>query len=74
MEDRYICRKALARKIPAIFALQDTDIGIYGGMSGESDKTVEAFLCGTLNLNPHAYCNHHNEVIHDCGHLHYGTD
>lgn len=52
----------------ARFALQDADIEICGGVQGDADEAVEAFLSGALNFNPNATCNHHHDHDHDCGH------
>ena len=52
----------------ARFALQDVDIEICGGVQGDADEAVEAFLSGTLDFNPNATCGHHHDHGHDCGH------
>ena len=55
----------------ARFALQDVDIEIYGGVSGDADEAVEAFVAGQLAFNPNACCSHHHhEEGHSCGHHH----
>ena len=54
----------------ARFALQDADIEIYGGVAGDADEAVEAFLSGVLNFNPDACCSHHHEGGHSCSHHH----
>ena len=54
----------------ARFALQDADIAIYGGVMGDADEAVEAFLSGALDFDPNACCNHHHEGGHSCGHHH----
>ena len=54
----------------ARFALQDADIEIYGGVMGDADEAVAAFLSGALNFNPDACCNHHHEDGHSCGNHH----
>ena len=51
----------------ARFALQDADIAIYGGVSGDADEAVEAFVSGVLNFDPNACCSHHHEGGHSCG-------
>lgn len=50
-------------------ALDEAGIKLYGGVSGNADKAVEAFLAGTLEYNPDVTCNHHGEHHHDgsCG-------
>ncbi len=57
----------------ARFALEDADIQIFGGVSGDADEAVESFLSGALSFNPNASCSHHHHD-HDhecsCGHHH----
>lgn len=55
----------------ARFALQDADIEIFGGVSGDADEAVEAFLSGGLSYDPEACCNHHHEEGHSCGDHHH---
>lgn len=50
----------------AQMALSDAGIQLYGGVSGEADDAVEAFLSGQLSYNPCVQCNHHNHT-HACG-------
>ena len=57
----------------ARFALQDADIEIFGGVSGDADEAVEAFAAGVLSFDPDACCNHHGEG-HSCGHDHHCGD
>ena len=38
----------------ARFALEDADIRIFGGVSGNADEAVELFLSGGLDFNPNA--------------------
>ncbi len=52
----------------ARFALQDADIEIYGGVSGDADEAAENFAAGLLRFDPHATCHHHHEGGHSCGH------
>ena len=51
----------------ARFALQDADIEVYGGVSGDADDAVEAFVSGALSFDPNACCSHHHEGGHSCG-------
>lgn len=53
----------------ARMALDAAGIKLYGGVSGEADQAVEAFLAGTLDYNPDVQCNHHGEHHHggNCG-------
>ena len=52
----------------ARFALEDADIQICGGVSGDADEAVENYLSGGLNFNPNASCSHHHhEHGHSCG-------
>lgn len=47
-------------------ALAEAGIQLYGGVTGEADKAVEAFLKQELKYNPDVECNHHGE-----GHEHH---
>lgn len=49
-------------------ALAAAGIKLYGGVSGEADKAVEAFLAGELAFNPDVQCTHHGEHHHDAEH------
>ena len=57
-------------------ALTEANIKLYGGVSGEADKAVEALLSGTLKFSPEANCDHHGEHHegacgeHGCGEHH----
>jgi len=51
-------------------ALEAAGIRLYGGVSGEADKAVEALLKGELNFNPDVHCGHHDHhhgEDHACG-------
>jgi predicted Fe-Mo cluster-binding NifX family protein len=50
-------------------ALDEAGITLYGGVSGDADKAVEALLAGTLVYDPDVTCSHHDEQHHDgsCG-------
>ena len=47
-------------------ALAQAGIRLYGGVMGEADAAVEAFIAGKLDFNPDVQCNHHGEG-HSCG-------
>ena len=57
-------------------ALALAGIQLFGGVSGNADKAVEAFLDGTLSYNPDENFNHHGHGenhggdcgSHGCGH------
>lgn len=52
----------------AIDALENADILVYGGVSGDADKSVESLLAGSLEFNTEATCSHHdNDSNHKCG-------
>ena len=54
----------------AQMALAAANIRLYGGVSGEADKAVEAFLSGQLDFNPNVRCSHHDHEHgegHACG-------
>ena len=52
----------------AQMALVEAGIQFFGGVSGDADEAVEAFLNDALVYNPHVTCNHHGE-----GHHHEGS-
>ena len=45
-------------------ALVDAGIDLYGGVSGNADEAVKAFLAGNLSYNPDVQCSHHGEGHH----------
>ena len=51
----------------AQMALAAANIKLYGGVSGDADAAVQAFLNGELDYNPNVQCNHHGHE-HDEGH------
>ena len=53
----------------AQMALAEAGIQLYGGVSGNADDAVEAFLKENLIYNPNVKCDHHEEHHHDgaCG-------
>ncbi len=67
-------------------ALNEADIALYGGVSGDADQAVEEFLDGKLHFDPAAECNHHHGEHHhhhhgdghNCGHgdhaCHHGSE
>lgn len=48
-------------------ALADAGIRLYGGVSGNTDIAVNAFLTDSLNFNPDVRCSHHEHDNHSCG-------
>ena len=48
-------------------ALAAAGINLFGGVSGDADKAVEAFINETLEYNPDVKCSHH-EHNHGEGH------
>lgn len=50
-------------------ALAAAGIELYGGVSGNADEAVRAFIAGELNYNPDVQCSHHDHGSHghDCG-------
>lgn len=50
-------------------ALAEANIKLYGGVSGDADKAVEALLAGNLKFDSDASCDHNEEHHHDhdCG-------
>ena len=51
----------------AQIALAAAGIKLFGGVSGDADKAVEAFINETLDYNPNVKCSHH-EHSHGEGH------
>ena len=59
----------------ARMALFASYIELFGGVSGDADRAVEAYLAGNLSYDPDAKCDHHdhhhgeghNCGEHDCG-------
>ena len=47
-------------------ALSQTGIKLCGGVTGEADGAVRAFLAGTLTCNANVHCGHHDHHGH-CG-------
>ena len=52
----------------AQMALAAAGIQLFGGVSGNADAAVEAFVSGNLQYNPNVKCNHHGEHHHEEGH------
>ncbi len=50
-------------------ALANVGIRLYGGVSGQADEAVRAFLAGELAYNPDVRCTHHDHGNgeHSCG-------
>ena len=57
----------------AQMALKEAGIQLFGGVKGNCDEAVQAYLDGTLTYNPNVKCNHHGEghshacADHGCG-------
>lgn len=52
----------------AQMALAAAGIKLYGGVSGDADAAVAAFVAGNLEFNPNVQCNHHDHH-HGEGHV-----
>ncbi len=52
----------------AQMALAAAGVKLYGGVSGDADEAVKAFLAGGLDYNPDVHCDHHGEHHHDGHH------
>lgn len=52
-------------------ALYENEIKLYGGVSGNADEAVKAFIAGALDYNPDVHCDHHDkehgDEPHSCG-------
>ncbi len=58
-------------------ALSEAGITLYGGVSGNADDAVKAFLDGKLSFNPNVTCSHHDHEHgegHSCSDHHDGED
>ena len=54
----------------AQMALAQAGIKLFGGVNGNADEAVEAFLTNSLNYDPEAKCDHHDHHHgegHNCG-------
>ena len=54
----------------AQMALAQACIKLFGGVNGNADEAVEAFLANSLNYDPEAKCDHHDHHHgegHTCG-------
>ena len=54
----------------AQMALAQAGIKLFGGVHGNADEAVEAFLANSLNYDPEAKCDnhdHHHGEDHTCG-------
>lgn len=54
----------------AQMALAQAGIKLYGGVAGDADAAVEAFVSSNLAFNPNVQCNHHDHHHgegHTCG-------
>lgn len=50
-------------------ALAEADIKLYGGVTGNADDAVAAFLADKLAFDPDVHCDHHDHAHgeHHCG-------
>ena len=49
-------------------ALAEANIRLIGGVQGNADEAVQAFLNGTLAFDPNVHCTHHEHGEgHSCG-------
>ena len=55
----------------ARMALAEANIQLYGGVAGNANAAVQAFLTGELEYDPDVKCDHHDHAAgHVCGHDH----
>lgn len=52
----------------AQMAVAAANIKLYGGVSGDADAAVQAFVNGELDYNPNVQCDHHDHE-HEEGHV-----
>ncbi len=55
-------------------ALNEAGIKLFGGVSGNADEAVKAYLEGKLEFAADVRCSHHHEEGHTCGGHQCGTD
>jgi len=55
-------------------ALREAGIRFYGGVTGEADQAVKAFLAGTLSYDPDVQCSHQGEHREEGENCHCGED
>lgn len=53
-------------------ALAESNIKLFGGVSGSADEAVTSLLGGTLSYDPEAKCSHHEHGEHSHGAHHCG--
>lgn len=49
-------------------ALATAGIRLFGGVSGDADSAVQAWLAQTLEYDPQVRCTHHDEAHGEAGH------
>lgn len=54
-------------------ALSRMEIELLGGVSGDADAAVDAYLAGSLAYDPDAACSGHGHGEHNCGGHEHGT-
>ena len=70
---RWICGRFVLKNCirnGCLTALAAAGIKLFGGVSGDADEAVEAFINETLDYNPDVKCSHHehnHEEGHTCG-------
>ena len=48
-------------------ALSQAGIQLFGGVQGNADEAVNAYLNGSLSYLPDIQCDHHHHGDHNCG-------
>lgn len=49
-------------------ALAECGIKLFGGVSGNADAAVDAYLADNLSYDPDVKCNHHDHERSDASH------
>lgn len=49
-------------------ALAEANVKLCGGVSGDCDAAVQAYVEGKLNYDPNVKCSHHGDHHHDDAH------
>ena len=52
----------------AQMALANAGIKLFGGVGGDCDEAVQAFIAGNLGYDPNVKCNHHDHAHDEGGH------
>ena len=60
--------RRLRRSRVSLLRLSECGIELYGGVSGNADAAVDAYLDDNLSYDPDVKCNHHDHERSDASH------